>query len=180
MSARDSQADTDALAVDAPLHGVLAEFDRPQALMAAARKVRDAGYRDWDTFTPFPVHGMEKAMGIKMTILPWLTFCGGITGLITAIVMQWWMNAVDYPWVISGKPIWSIPANIPVAFEMTVLFSVFAHGLSARRLADRYASAVAHVSHTPPGGEAPVPLPVRGLLHRRPAAATTRGAGDDR
>jgi mono/diheme cytochrome c family protein len=61
-----------------------------------------------------------------MTILPWLTFVGGITGLITAIVMQWWMNAVDYPWVISGKPIWSIPANIPVAFELTILFSVFA------------------------------------------------------
>jgi mono/diheme cytochrome c family protein len=125
MSARETDTETDAAPQDAPLHGVLAEYDTPHALKAAAAKVRDAGYRDWDTFTPFPIHGMEKAMGIKMTILPWIVFFGGLTGTATAILMQWWMNAFDYPWVISGKPIFSLPANIPIAFELTVLFSVF-------------------------------------------------------
>jgi mono/diheme cytochrome c family protein len=125
MSAKEHSSDTEAVAVDAPLHGVLAEYDTPESIMAAARKVRDAGYRDWDTFTPFPVHGMDHAMGIKMTILPWITICGGLTGCATGVLAQWWMNGVDYPWIISGKPIWSLPANIPIVFELTVLFSVF-------------------------------------------------------
>src|SRR6188768_3449688 len=105
------------------LHGILAEYDTPDQLVSAAKKVRDAGFEKWDTYSPFPVHGIDAAMGIKMTILPWLTLAAGITGLITAITMQWWMNAYDYPWLISGKPIWSIPANVPIMFELTVLFS---------------------------------------------------------
>lgn len=105
------------------LHGILAEYDTPDQLVSAATKVRDAGFEKWDTYSPFPVHGIDAAMGIKMTILPWLTLCAGLTGLATAITMQWWMNAYDYPWLISGKPIWSIPANVPIMFELTVLFS---------------------------------------------------------
>jgi mono/diheme cytochrome c family protein len=105
------------------LHGILAEYDTPDQLIDAATKVRKAGFEKWDTYSPFPVHGIDAAMGIKMTILPWFTLVAGITGLITAIVMQWWMNAYDYPWLVSGKPIWSIPANVPIMFELTVLFS---------------------------------------------------------
>jgi mono/diheme cytochrome c family protein len=105
------------------LHGILAEYDTPDQLLSAAKKVRAAGFEKWDTYSPFPVHGIDAAMGIKMTILPWLTLVAGLTGLATAITMQWWMNAYDYPWVISGKPIWSIPANVPIMFELTVLFS---------------------------------------------------------
>lgn len=105
------------------LHGILAEYDTPDQLIDAATKVRKAGFQKWDTYSPFPVHGIDAAMGIKMTILPWLTLCAGLTGLATAITMQWWMNAYDYPWLISGKPIWSIPANVPIMFELTVLFS---------------------------------------------------------
>jgi len=105
------------------LHGILAEYDTPDQLLSASKKVRDAGFEKWDTYSPFPVHGIDAAMGIKMTILPWLTLGAGITGLATAITMQWWMNAYDYPWLISGKPIWSIPANVPIMFELTVLFS---------------------------------------------------------
>ena len=105
------------------LHGILAEYDTPDQLISAATKVREAGFEKWDTYSPFPVHGIDQAMGIKMTILPWLTLCAGLTGLATAITMQWWMNAYDYPWLISGKPIWSIPANVPIMFELTVLFS---------------------------------------------------------
>jgi mono/diheme cytochrome c family protein len=105
------------------LHGVLAEYDTPDQLIHAATKVREAGFEKWDTYSPFPVHGIDAAMGIKMTVLPWFTLIAGITGLATAIVMQWWMNAYDYPWLISGKPTWSIPANVPIMFELTVLFS---------------------------------------------------------
>jgi mono/diheme cytochrome c family protein len=105
------------------LHGILAEYDTPDQLVSAAEKVRSAGFEKWDTYSPFPVHGIDAAMGIKMTVLPWLTLGAGLTGLATAITMQWWMNAYDYPWLISGKPIWSIPANVPIMFELTVLFS---------------------------------------------------------
>ena len=107
----------------APLYGLLAEYKTPDALIRAARLVRDSGFKRWDTFTPFPVHGIDPAMGIKPTILPWIVFCAGVTGCLTGIALQWWTNAVDYAWVVSGKPFWSVPANIPVVFEMTVLFS---------------------------------------------------------
>ncbi len=108
---------------DAPLHGILAEYDTPTAVVKASKKVRDAGYTRWDTYTPFPIHGIDKAMGIKMTKLPWLVITMAMTGLATAIVLQWWTNAVDYRWLISGKPFWSWPANVPIMFELTILFS---------------------------------------------------------
>jgi mono/diheme cytochrome c family protein len=110
----------------APLHGVLAEFEEVDPLMAAARGVRDAGYKHWDAHTPFPVHGLDDAMGVRPTKLPWLILLAGLTGLSCALLMQWWMNAYDYPFRISGKPTFSLPANIPVMFELTVLFSAFA------------------------------------------------------
>lgn len=110
----------------APLYGLLAEYDTPAALIRAARLVRDAGFRRWDTYTPFPVHGIEPAMGIKPTVLPWIVFGAGVTGCVGGLVMQWWMNAFDYAWLVSGKPFWSVPANIPIIFEMTVLLSAFA------------------------------------------------------
>jgi mono/diheme cytochrome c family protein len=110
----------------APAYGLLAEYHTPQALISAARLVRDSGFKSWDTYTPFPVHGIDTAMGTRPTKLPWLVVAAGTTGAVTGLVMQWWMNAADYPWLVSGKPIWSIPANIPVIFELTVLFSAFA------------------------------------------------------
>jgi mono/diheme cytochrome c family protein len=112
--------------VEAPVHGLLAEYESPKAIIAAAKKVRDAGFEKWDTYTPFPVHGIDKAMGIKMTRLPWIVFFAAVTGLTTAVLLQWWTNAVDYPWIVSGKPFWSIPASVPIYFELTVLFSAFA------------------------------------------------------
>ncbi len=110
---------------DGDLYGVLAEYDTPGELIAAARKVRDAGYTDFDCFSPFPVHGIDEAMGIKRTILPLLIFGGGFAGAIGGILLQWWTNAYNWPWNISGKPAWSIPANVPIAFETTILLSVF-------------------------------------------------------
>lgn len=108
------------------LKGLLAEFPDPATLLNAARAIRDARWRAWDSHTPFPVHGLDRAMGIRPTILPWLAMGAGVTGLIVALLMQWWTNAVDYPLNISGKPLFSLPANIPVAFELIVLFSALA------------------------------------------------------
>jgi mono/diheme cytochrome c family protein len=110
----------------APLYGVMAEYDTPTALVLASRKVRDAGYRRWDTYTPFPIHGIEKAMGIQMTKLPWFVLGMALLGLASATVFQYWTNSVDYKWLISGKPFWSWPANVPIIFEGTILFSAFA------------------------------------------------------
>jgi mono/diheme cytochrome c family protein len=107
----------------APLHGLLAEYHSPAEILAASNKVREAGFSRWDTFTPFAVHGIDKAMGIKMTVLPWIVLGAGLTGLATAILLQWWTNSYDYAWLISGKPMFSIPANVPIMFELTVLFA---------------------------------------------------------
>jgi hypothetical protein len=108
------------------LYGLLTEFESPSLLMTAVERVRDEGFSKWDVHTPFPVHGMDDAMGIKGTQLPFLVLAGGLTGLGLATLMQWWMNAVDYKFVISGKPLFGLPANIPIMFELTVLFSAFA------------------------------------------------------
>lgn len=105
--------------------GWMAEFSDEHALLDAAKKVRDSGYTRTDAFTPFPVHGIDEALGIKPTILPFIVLCAGLTGLCTALLMQWWMNGVDYPYLISGKPLGISPAAIPVSFELTILFSAF-------------------------------------------------------
>ncbi|PIV81452.1 DUF3341 domain-containing protein [bacterium CG17_big_fil_post_rev_8_21_14_2_50_64_8] len=108
------------------LYGLLIEFESPSLLAAAAMRVRDAGFKKWDVHSPFPVHGMDDFMGIRGTRLPFIILGGGLIGLAAATLMQWWMNAVDYPFVISGKPLFGLPANIPIMFELTVLFSAFA------------------------------------------------------
>jgi len=106
-------------------YGWMAEFGNEHDLLHAAEKVRDAGYTKTDAFTPFPVHGIDHALGIKPTILPFIVLCAGLTGLCTALLMQWWMNGVDYRYIISGKPFGITPASIPVSFELTILFSAF-------------------------------------------------------
>jgi hypothetical protein len=108
------------------LWGVLAEFDTPARLLRAARGVRDAGFTRWDCHAPFPVHGLDRAMGLRDTALPRLVLVCGAAGLGAAILMQTWMNAVDYPLIVSGKPLFSLPAQIPIGFEMTVLAAAIA------------------------------------------------------
>ena len=107
----------------AALYGYLVGFDKVDELLTAAAKVRDAGYTRWDAHTPFVIHGLDAAMGIKKTVLPYIVFLAGLTGTAAGILLQWWTNAVDYPFLISGKPLFSLPANIPVAFETTILFA---------------------------------------------------------
>ncbi len=106
--------------------GLLVEFDQVEPLLRAAERVRDAGFQRWDVHTPFPVHGCDEAMGIEPTRLPFLVLAAGVVGAIGALALQWWTNAVDYPFLISGKPLFSLPANIPVVFEATVLLSALA------------------------------------------------------
>ena len=106
--------------------GWIAEYADENQLLDAARQVRDSGYTRTDAFTPFPVHGIDEALGIKPTVLPWFTLCAGFHGITVARDMQWGMNAVDYPFMISGKPMFGLPAAVPVMFELTVLLSAFA------------------------------------------------------
>lgn len=103
--------------------GALAAFPTPRAVLHAAEKVRDAGYVRWDVHTPFPVHGMDRAMGLRRSILPWIVFVMGCTGAAGGLALQWWTSAVDYPLVISGKPYFSWQAFVPICFELMVLFS---------------------------------------------------------
>ena len=103
--------------------GIVAEFDNPPALVDAVKAVREAGFRQIDTHTPFPVHGMDKAMGLPDTKLPWVVLCGGLTGTASAVALQWWMNGYDYLFRIGGKPFVSYQAYVPIGFELTVLLS---------------------------------------------------------
>jgi mono/diheme cytochrome c family protein len=109
-----------------PVVGILAEFDAPEALKNAAAELRKAGYSRYDAFSPYPIHGLYEVTGRKRTVLPRLVLTGGITGCVVAILLQWWTNAVDYPYLISGKPQFSLPANIPVTFELIILFGALA------------------------------------------------------
>lgn len=106
--------------------GLLAKFDTPADIMHAAEKVRDAGFKQWDVLTPFPIHGMDPAMGLKRSLVPRFTIMGGTTGFTTGMLMIWFMNAWDYKILIGGKPLFSPIFAFPVAYELTILFSAFA------------------------------------------------------
>lgn len=110
--------------------GVVAEFDNPHDLLEAVKAVRAAGFTKIDTHTPFPIHGMDRAMGLPPSKLPWLVLGGGLTGVACAIAMQWWMNGYDYPFIIGGKPVVSYQAYVPIMFELMVLLSAFTTVLS--------------------------------------------------
>lgn len=101
----------------------LAEFDSVESLLHAAEKVRDAGYKNFDCHSPFPIHGMDDAMGLKRSPLGYIVFTLGTLGLLFAVWLTWWTGTIDYPFVISGKPFFSYPAYVPVIFALTVLTS---------------------------------------------------------
>lgn len=111
----------------------VAEFTTVAQVMDAAEQVRDADYSVWDVHSPMPIHGINVAMGLRPTILPWITLAHGVVGGLLGLLMCWWINATavpgvptslqGYPFLLSGKPLFSLPANIPIVFEMTVLFA---------------------------------------------------------
>jgi hypothetical protein len=106
---------------DPHIYGVLAEFDDPQAVLAAAKRARAEGYRMMDAYTPFPIHGLSDAIGFHKTRLPLIVLIGGVIGCVGGYLMQWYANVVAYPINIAGRPYNSWPAWIPITFEMTVL-----------------------------------------------------------
>jgi hypothetical protein len=108
-----------------PIHGVLAQYGTPQEVYAAAEKVRDAGYTQWDVHAPFPIHGIDEAMGVKRTRLPALVAFGGLTGAGLGYLMQWWMSGVDYPLVTQGKPYVAWEQFVPITFELGILIASF-------------------------------------------------------
>jgi len=112
---------------DAPiLVGLLAQFDTVDAVVAATRRVRQAGYSRFDVHSPFPIHGIDHVIGRPPTILPWIVLAGGLVGLLSGFALQWFTNAFDYPFIISGKPLLSIPAFVPVIFECAILGAALA------------------------------------------------------
>ena len=106
-------------------YGILAEFDSTAAALHAAEKVRDAGFRRWDVFTPFPVHGMDRAMGLKNSKVGWFSFLGGVTGYTSGMLMIWYMNAFDYAIPVGGKPMFSPFYAFPPSYELTILLGSF-------------------------------------------------------
>lgn len=106
-------------------YGALAAFRDDEEILEAARRVRLAGYTKFDAHTPFPVHGLDRAMGMRRSKLPLIIIGGSATGLLTAFLLQWWTGAVDYPLVIGGKPFYAHEYATPVMFELTILLSAF-------------------------------------------------------
>jgi hypothetical protein len=107
-------------------YGLIAMFDTPGALMHAAEQVRDAGFKKWDCITPFPVHGLDEAMGVGRSRVPRISLAGGITGFCTGMSMIWFMDKFDYPITVGGKPLFSPLFAFPVSYELTILFTAFA------------------------------------------------------
>jgi hypothetical protein len=108
------------------LYGLLAEFERPEDLVHAARGVREQGYRCVEAFTPFAVEGLAEALGADRSRVPAIVLAGGVIGGIGAYFMQWFSAVVHYPINVGGRPLHSWPAFIPITFEMTVLGAALA------------------------------------------------------
>jgi hypothetical protein len=106
-----------------PLYGLMAEFDSPDALVVASRRAREAGYRQLDAYTPFPIEELHEALDVQRTRVPLLVLIGGIVGGLTGYGLEYWVSTTAYPLNIGGRPPHSWPSFIPVTFEMTVLFA---------------------------------------------------------
>ena len=109
-----------------PLYGIMAGFDNPSDLVAAARKTYEAGYRRINGYSPYPIEELSEAIGFTKTALPLIVLIGGIVGGLGGFFMQYWMEVIDYPLNVGGKPFNSWPAFIPITFETTVLCAAFA------------------------------------------------------
>ena len=108
-----------------PVHGIVAEFDETPKVFKAAQRVRDAGFSKWDVHSPFPIHDMEEAMGIKTTKLPLMAGGAAITGVCIAAALQWGTTAYLYPTVVQGKPFDAWQPFVPIMFELGVLLTAF-------------------------------------------------------
>jgi len=112
---------------DASVYGLMAEFDTPQALLDAAHKAHNAGYKKIDAYSPFPIEGLADAIGFHKNMVPFVTLVGGIIGGLSGYMLQYYVHVISYPVNVGGRPFHSWPSFIIVTFEMTILFA----GLSA-------------------------------------------------
>jgi hypothetical protein len=107
------------------IHGVVAVFETSGDIFHAAEKVRDAGFKNWDVITPFPIHGMDAAMGLGRSLVPIFAFIGGTIGFFGGMAMIAFMNWLDYPLVVYGRPFFSPISSFPVSYELTILLAAF-------------------------------------------------------
>jgi len=105
------------------LYGLMAEFESPADLLSAARRAREEGYAKMDAYSPYPMHELTEALGIRPTRLPFVVLGGGILGCAAALGMMWFSATVHYPLNVGGRPLASWPMFIPITFELTVLFA---------------------------------------------------------
>jgi hypothetical protein len=106
-----------------PTFGTVAEFDDPDALLSAANRAREAGFRHVEAYSPFPIHGMDEALKFDDARLPWATFLGGLGGCAIGFLGLYYTNVVDYPWNVGGRPLFSWPQFLPITYECTILFA---------------------------------------------------------
>ena len=104
-----------------PIHGLMAEFDDASALVQAAHRAHQAGYRRMDAYSPFPIEELSEAIGFHPTNVPLVVLIGGLLGGLSGFLMQYWISAINYPVNVAGRPLNSWPAFIVVTFEMTIL-----------------------------------------------------------
>jgi hypothetical protein len=109
-----------------PVYGLMAEFEDPNQLVAAAHRAREAGYRRIDAYSPLPIEELHEAIGFHDSKLPLIVLIGGIIGCVAGYLLQYWVSTTAYPLNVGGKPLNSWPAFIPITFEMTVLCAAFA------------------------------------------------------
>ncbi|MBI5380822.1 MAG: DUF3341 domain-containing protein [Opitutae bacterium] len=110
----------------APSYGLIATFETTAEVMHAAETVRDQGYKFWDVISPFPIHGMDRAMGMRRSKVPQVSFLGGLAGFTTGMSLIWWTGASNYKLIVGGKPYFSPMFAFPVSYELTILFTAFA------------------------------------------------------
>ncbi len=107
-------------------NALVANFNSPHDVIRVARQVHKLGIKKFDVFTPYPIHGLDEAMGIQASRIPWFSLIFGLTGATLGMLLQWWTSTVAYPVFIGGKPLFSWPAFIPVTFECRILICAFA------------------------------------------------------
>ena len=103
------------------IYGLMAEFNTPGDLLRAAEKIRGAGYRRWDCFTPFPIHGIDKVMGYRNSLVGWVALAGGAFMFLNVAFLIWFSNAFDYPLIVGGKPMFSVPMTFVPAYIMMIM-----------------------------------------------------------
>jgi hypothetical protein len=107
------------------IYGLMAEFETPGALLRAAEKLNAGGYRRWEAFTPFPIHGLDKVMGYRNSLVGWVALAGGAFMFIQIVGMIWFTNAFDYPLIVGGKPMFSVPMTFVPAYIMMIMGAAF-------------------------------------------------------